>query len=216
MAPMSPLHRLRSLGAEVKFAVSRAADPASCARLLWRTAQFHLGNHWPGLRSHAEFEVDLRLPGGRTRIKLRSGVGDIFVLYEVLAGEAYRVPRFLTDAKEIRIIIDAGANIGMTSLYLADRFPQARIFSIEPHPENFRLLCANVLSRPNIHPVHACLCGGSPGPRVLSIDRPAWGNRMVEDGEGVKVPGVTIDSLMEEFDLPRIDILKIDIEGAER
>jgi hypothetical protein len=41
-------------------------------------------------------------------------------------------------------------------------------------------------------------------------------NRVVSDGSGVAVPAMTIDRLVERFDVDRIDLLKMNIEGSER
>jgi hypothetical protein len=54
-------------------------------------------------------------------------------------------------------IIDAGANIGLASIYFANKFPEAKIIAIEPETENFELLKKNVVKYPNIIPLCAAL-----------------------------------------------------------
>jgi FkbM family methyltransferase len=209
---------MRSFGSELKFAADHASDGRNFRRLFWRTLQFHLHNHSRARRTPfpRDFEVTLNLPGGPATLTLRTVVGDIFVLYEILAGEVYCLPPEMADPSQVRVIVDACANIGITSIYLADRYPQATIFSIEPHPDNFRILCANARNRPRIKPIQGCLCGENPGPRFLSTDRPAWGNKLVAKGEGLEVRGLTVESVLQDFGLEHIDILKIDIEGGEK
>ncbi len=46
------------------------------------------------------------------------------------------------------IIVDAGANIGLASLFFAQRFPSAKIFALEPDHSNFEMLMKNT----NRHP----------------------------------------------------------------
>lgn len=52
--------------------------------------------------------------------------------------------RATLDPNEVRVILDCGANIGITALYFAERYRNARIFCIEADPENFEVLKQNV------------------------------------------------------------------------
>jgi hypothetical protein len=88
-----------------------------------------------------------------TTLTLRPFAGDLFVLYEVLAFNAYHIASSLLLPDDVRIVVDCGANIGITSLFLAARYPRAKILSVEPHPENFALLKANVAAVPRIVPI---------------------------------------------------------------
>jgi FkbM family methyltransferase len=123
-----------------------------------------------------------------------------------------------------RVILDAGANIGLTSIYFANKYPDALIFSIEPEKKNFELLITNTKSYSNITPIHAALwdkneeinlidvglgeCGFMTGKESLS-------NCLSGDISHI-IPGMTVDKIMEEYDIDEIDILKVDIEGAEK
>jgi FkbM family methyltransferase len=200
------------------FACKRlSGDCRSFVRLLWETAWFHLenklGRHiWPG--GSKPFAVNIRLNCITTTIWLRRWAGDIFVFYEVLAGHAYRVTPAQFGISEMREIIDCGGNIGLSALYFADQYPNARIVSVEPMPENFDLLCRNTSNVPRITPLNGCI-SNSEGTRRMSTDRPAWGNRVASDGMGVSVPAFTIAGIIRRHRIARIDLLKIDIEGEE-
>jgi FkbM family methyltransferase len=115
----------------------------------------------------------------------------------------------------VRVIVDCGANIGITSLFLAARYPGARILSVEPHPENFALLRTNVAQVPRILPIHACVTGASRSAVRFTTDQAAWGNRIAAHDRGVLVPAITIEELCEQNGIKKIDLLKLDIEGAE-
>ena len=95
----------------------------------------------PVARSPLDLWIDRDRP---TTLTLRPFAGDLFVLYEVLAFNAYHIAPSLLPTDNVRVIVDCGANIGITSLFLAARYPGATILSVEPHPENFALLKANV------------------------------------------------------------------------
>ena len=104
----------------------------------------------------------------------------------------------------------------MTALYFVARYPQARIFAIEPNPDNFALHKRNTASEPRITALQACV---TPLPRqtvFIETSGPAWGFRTNSAQRGVPVRGVSLAELMDDYGLARIDFLKIDIEGAER
>jgi len=121
-------------------------------------------------------------------------------------------------------IVDAGANIGLASLYFSNRFPGSKIIAIEPERNNFELLSRNVAGYANITPVHGALWHEN---NVINLVDPGlgeWGfmTRAADSvdeklGDALhEVQGMTVDTIMREHGIERIDILKIDIEGAER
>lgn len=117
-------------------------------------------------------------------------------------------------------IIDAGANVGYTAMYLARQFPNSDIVGLEPDPENFQALTSN-LQQPGfsrIHPLHLGL-GGQDGWLMPENpgSGPEWGRRFafVKEHAPNTVPCSCIDSIMELFQWKHIDILKMDIEGGE-
>jgi FkbM family methyltransferase len=151
-----------------------------------------------------------------TELGLRPFDGDIFILYEVLSGETYNIPDELLPPERVYCVVDCGANIGITSLLFASRYPNATIYSIEPHPSNFALLKRNVHKENRIVPINAAVVG-LPRPSVhLSADRPAWGNSVNRNNVGFEVPAVTISEICKNYGLSRLDLLKVDIEGGER
>src|ERR1700753_1912296 len=57
----------------------------------------------------------------------------------------------------IRIFFDVGANDGSTSLRAVNEFPDAQIFSFEPHAETFQRLTNVAKQYPAIHPIQTAL-----------------------------------------------------------
>jgi FkbM family methyltransferase len=161
-------------------------------------------------------EMTVTLPGFRFPVHLRPGTTDIPVYASILREKEYG---FDVPGK-VRVIIDAGANIGLTSLYFANRFPEARIVAIEPEEENFRMLRKNVQGYRSIVAIHAALWNEE---GELSVGLPdastgasgEWAFVTTEGGSGKRVKAITLRSLMDRFGMPHIDILKVDIEGAE-
>jgi len=130
------------------------------------------------------------------------------------------------DLESASWIIDAGATVGYTAVWFAERYPKAKVIAIEPDTENFEILCANVAHEPRIIPMLAAVTPpGAPRQRVVfgsEQGHPAGLRTLdVEDspeaGEDTHaVDAVDIASLMERFEIEHLDLLKMDIEGAER
>jgi FkbM family methyltransferase len=122
------------------------------------------------------------------------------------------------------IIVDAGANIGLASIYFSNKFPDARIIAIEPEESNLEILGKNIAPYANIISHRGALWHEN---TKLDIVDPGVGKcgLMTQAQDGMEkrygkfvqeVQGVTVDTIMKEYGIDRIDILKIDIEGAER
>jgi hypothetical protein len=74
-----------------------------------------------------------------------------------------------------RVIIDAGANIGLASVYFAARFPEARIIAIEPENSNVELLRLNTREYPNVVVVHGALWSRDEQLHVIDRRLGKWG-----------------------------------------
>lgn len=152
---------------------------------------------------------------------LRSVSSDIPTYDKVFVQQEYR----FTVASDPSVIVDAGANIGLAAIYFANRYPTARVIAIEPEPDNYALLARNTERYPNITPVRAALWSANTDIDLVDRGRGSWGfmteTPLDPAGPGVpatrsSVRAVTIDRLMDELEIDRISILKVDIEGAER
>jgi FkbM family methyltransferase len=152
----------------------------------------------------------------RQTIFMRTLAGDLRIFYEIFLERAYGLPpSLLTDPL---VIIDAGSNIGMTALYFSALYPRARIYCLEPDPHNFQLLQRNL----DLHKVagRAILIEAAlydrDGRIGLSNAQWAYNSSVCEGGADQKtVAAISMDSLLDQFHLDRIDLLKIDIEGSE-
>jgi len=128
--------------------------------------------------------------------------------------------RFAYDSID-HVIIDAGANIGLASVYFANLYPDAIIVSLEPDRSNFRLLEMNTADYPQIRAVNAALWCEDKQLSLFSPNGAHSGFCTLEKNSGSlqecgEVPAVTLDTLMKTQGLETIDVLKMDIEGAEK
>lgn len=174
------------------------------------------GTAWCVFGRRPGLEVETRWEGSPHPIWLRGRTSDIYAFVQVLVDEQYDFP-----IEHPAAIVDAGANIGLASIWFASKFPHARIIAVEPEKSNYELLLRNVAPFPNVTPVHAAVWSHR---GTLVLDDPnnegpaAFQTRELGDSPspGQRVPCFTIPELMSEYDLTWVDLLKVDIEGAEK
>jgi FkbM family methyltransferase len=126
--------------------------------------------------------------------------------------------------KQPKFIVDAGANIGLASIYFANKYPDAKIIAIEPEQSNFEILRENVAPYPNIIPIQAALWHKNEEINLVDPGLGKWGfiTKMKDSTEGLSgnichvVEGMTVDKIMKSHNIEQIDILKVDVEGAEK
>jgi len=149
-------------------------------------------------------------------VYMRFGTSDQCVYEEVLFDKCYEFDPGLTP----KIIVDAGANIGCSSIYFANRYPSAAIIAIEPEVTNFVMLERNVRPYRQIAAIHAALWRHE---ELIHISSPLggggpwekWSTTTSENGDGELIQAVSVRALMDRFRLSSIDLLKVDIEGSE-
>jgi FkbM family methyltransferase len=117
-------------------------------------------------------------------------------------------------------IIDAGSNIGLTSLYFSRFFDNANYICIEPDDSNFESMRYNLENNKvqNLVKVKGGLWSKN---TFLSIvrdfrDKNDWAIRVEETSDNTNLEAFSIDYLIKKNQFEVIDILKIDIEGSEK
>jgi FkbM family methyltransferase len=114
-----------------------------------------------------------------------------------------------------KTIVDVGAHIGMTSISFALKYPAAKIIAIEPEPSNFAALVRNTGPYKAIIPIQAALWRQDGEVTLGPSDaHPKGAFAIVENGVR-RVRAVTMETAMREAGIDSIDLLKVDIEGAE-
>ena len=121
------------------------------------------------------------------------------------------------------MIVDARGERGLCIGVFALEFPEAKIIAIEPETANFNLLKQNTSAFPNVTAVNAALWPTSGQVNLLDPGLGSWGFEAADARSAPiaaanlgKVRAATVDEIMSEFNLPYVDILKIDIEGGEK
>lgn len=169
----------------------------------WRTLR--------GLRRHsyaARSATPVRMKQLRHPFYIRPGTVDFGAVVNNVCREEYgqvacnQAPAWM---------IDAGAYIGDTTAYFLSRYSSLRAVALEPNPETFEI------ARRNLDPY---------GERAILIQQGLFSSDGVQCFDGVDtgvaisatghaVECTSISSIVERFHIDRIDILKMDIEGAE-
>lgn len=141
--------------------------------------------------------------------------------FEVVVSNIYKNAYGCVSLSDPSIIIDAGANIGASAIMFAKRYPKAKILAIEMELDNFSILVENVKPYVNVIPVHAALsaCGGYAD--IYDRNTGEWGYTIVNHVNGAtlaieRVECMSVDDIMRIYNLQNIDMIKLDIEGAEK
>jgi FkbM family methyltransferase len=137
-------------------------------------------------------------------------LADLSAVGEVLLDDLYDVPGL----RDVHVVVDLGSHIGTSIMFFRQRHPDAAIHGFEPDPHTFARLRANVgdLDGVTIDPRAA---SGTVGDAVFHPSGNSLASSLVGSGRGVRVGTVTLDAIMDELGIDAIDLLKIDVEGAE-
>ena len=158
--------------------------------------------------------VSVQLPELAHPLWVRPGTSDAATFDEVFVAHEYELP--FHDFSP-RHILDLGANVGYASVQFAARWPDAAILAVEPESENLSLLKLNTGAYRNIHALHAAVWSRATAGAVANPNDDANAFRMTEAiGESsATIPAYTIPQLMERLGCEQLDLLKMDVEGAE-
>lgn len=140
---------------------------------------------------------------------------NIYQLFgEIFVKGAY----FFHSNKKGPILIDAGANIGVATLFFKFLYPESKIWAFEPDPETFKLLERNIENNQltNVHAYNIAVAG-SVGHIDFYTDKPgsvsASTVRLNNSQSKIKVKSQTLSNIISK--IKRVDLLKVDIEGSE-
>lgn len=156
------------------------------------------------------------------KIWLRKGSTDIAVFEQAFLQKDF-LPLELSakDNKiEVKSIIDAGANCGITTVLFLHAFPNATVIAVEPDPDNFDVLVKNTAQfKERAKCIQKAIWKTNENIQLTSDwgDGQAWAKAVkpIEDEGGQKVLGITINDLLDLYDIKTCDLIKMDIEGTE-
>lgn len=130
----------------------------------------------------------------------------IHQVYEIVCCDVYGARRLPADP----FIVDIGANVGTFSLYARWVRPGARITAVEPMNENLDYLRRN-LARCEGSTVNIVAAAAGAAEGVANVAGPTSDSAGIDVGEGQETPVIPASQLLDRH----VDLLKIDVEGAE-
>ena len=193
------------------------------ASLSYNTLLFHLRNAKTGQQAKDAqvWQCQIRLQNHARPVDFsyRMDAGDLFIVHEVFLDRCYQIPATLVK-QPVRTIVDLGGNIGTSTLAFSRQFPQASKFvCVEPDPNNFKILSDNLMSLGNRAVRIEAAAGGADGTADFGVSplgyKGSLGGNETTSGT-VPVQCYRLDTLLDKWSLETVDVLKVDIEGAER
>lgn len=128
----------------------------------------------------------------------------------------YQLPGI--DWSRVRTVLDIGAHVGSFSISVAMSAPNSRILAVEPNPDTFGLLVANIRRNGLEERVRALNVAVGPvsGSGRLELREHSLGTRISRTGHGdTEVPMMTLEELLAEAGIDDVDFVKLDSEGME-
>lgn len=121
------------------------------------------------------------------------------------------------------IIFDCGANVGFATIYFKWLYPESEIYAFEPDKRTFEVLKKNILQNKldKVYLFNVAISNRdgkidffidlkNPGSVVMSTKR----ERTLKDK--ITVDCISLSSLIKNKNIPKIDLVKMDIEGSEK
>lgn len=143
-----------------------------------------------------------------------------YLATEVVDDAVYRRPGFLPAPGQT--VVDVGAHQGLFTLQAARAVgPAGRVISVEPFPNNRALLERNIaLNGISWATVVACAAAERSGEATLNITRLVSGGQSLvysrDSDKKLSIRVEPLDAILESRGVGRVDLLKIDVEGAWR
>lgn len=135
----------------------------------------------------------------------------------------------LMRGSEVKTILDVGGNWGETARQYCDLFPEATVHTFEPNEASFQKILEQSASYPRLKP-HALAVAESTGTKTFFLNNQAVTSSLLPTGESagqyipadwvqtnttITVPSITLDDFCDRANLGKIEILKLDVQGAE-
>jgi FkbM family methyltransferase len=198
---------LNILARDLRATVRLTADVRSCFRLGTDLVLARVIGLVPRERRNRVREVHLR---GNIKIRYRLNKGDLHSIREIWFQEAYRLPFENPQGT----LLDLGANIGMTSLWLAKHYSFSEVIAVEPDPSNAALARQNLeLNGISGHVLEAAI---GPKEGLVRFEFSELSNLGKLSENGSLVPMISVGSIIQNFAVPKFALVKIDIEGGEQ
>ncbi len=130
----------------------------------------------------------------------------LWQFHDIFVKEVYK---FKTESKQ-PVIIDCGSNIGLSVIYFKKHYPEAKVVAFEADPDIFKLQVENLKHLEHVDPRNEAVWIDDKG---IKLFRNKADGAFVSDAGDVQVSSIRLRDFLKTFD--QIDLLKLDVEGAE-
>ncbi|WP_165486019.1 FkbM family methyltransferase [Frankia sp. Cppng1_Ct_nod] len=210
---------------------ARVFRPRYLAPAFFWIAAYHAGMFLHPMVSRRTSTISLNIGNTVVRARFRHNQSDLYILRENFVQRIYDFD-YAANIPPPTTIVDLGANIGLSALYFQARFPAARLLAVEPVADNAELLRVNARLNDFNWLVEDAAIGAVDG-SVTLYPNEWWSSSstsadVAQAREGgsdrlegtlklpeVPVRCVTVGDLLDRHGIETVDILKMDIEGAE-
>jgi len=157
-----------------------------------------------------QLTIKAKIPDSNTYLLLRQFLPDLKIFYDIFMNHNYDF-----DCESPKYIIDAGAHIGLSTVFFSCKYPEATILAIEPEDSNFEMLVSNTKDFPNIKTIKAALWSHRTLVNIANPKATSWAFQVSETADKNEIIAINVEDAMFELGTDYIDILKMDIEGSE-
>ena len=158
------------------------------------------------------YRLKLRFNNKSFFIYLTDG-SDVGILHEIFIKKEY-----LTKIKSPQYIFDIGSNVGISVIFFKILYPESMIYAFEPDPTTFKKLKVNTSQFNNVFLYNWAISNSNSDIDYYVNTESSMSSSMYKRSpfqKVIKIKSKTISSIVEELNIPKIDLLKFDIEGAE-
>lgn len=160
-------------------------------------------------------EVSLTIQVNGRDFPIRMRRCDVFTIAEIFHEKQYEMHSTVCAGG---VVVDAGANIGLASIWFYAQLPSSTVYAFEPAPSNFRYLERNCAYLDKVTVERAAL-GAEDGTATLHLATHNAVHSMVDQseatGQKIEVPLLSLGRYLDKKRVKRVELLKLDVEGAE-
>ncbi|MEW6044185.1 MAG: FkbM family methyltransferase [Thermoproteota archaeon] len=159
--------------------------------------------------------IQIRVKEAKFPLYCRPNTTDAQVLWDTFFRKYHLPP---TPLNNNPFIMDLGANVGYTIAHFAFLYPRSKIYGVEMNYDNFLVAQKNTERFGDQVTLINCAVWHENG--IVSYGGDAsWGFSITKQNSSDNIlhsPAKTIDAIIDEYGISKIDYLKLDIEGAEK
>lgn len=164
----------------------------------------------------------------KEKIRFTTPARSLYVVFkEIFLNDVYEIKKLAGKLPEKPVVVDIGSNAGYFSLLLLSRKPRSKIFAYDAVAANQQLflqhLDMNPQLKPNVEAHHKAVTGTAQDFITLytetdhgnSVTASVYNDFINENIYSEQVPCISLKEIMEENQLSKADLIKIDCEGSE-